>query len=67
MKYAIHICPGHLDLIEHLNGVRPEIEEEKTYYVVTLPDPNDEHHADIKSEDDLYENGYLKEEMIVIP
>ena len=74
MKYAIRILPGHLDLIQVLNGgERIESRDEDVdrvnpgyrYFIFEVEDPTHTTGHDIKYEDDLYEDGYLKEEMVI--
>lgn len=72
MKYAIRILPGHLDLIQVLNGgERIDLDskdvgsENPRYFVFDVENAQNIRNPKIRVEDDLYENGYLKEEMVV--
>lgn len=62
--YAIRITERTLDLVTVLNsGVRPRIENEKTYFTFKVDSPNTTTEHNIVSEDELYNpNGLAKDE-----
>jgi hypothetical protein len=60
-KYAIQITERNLDLITVLNGgVRPLVEEEKTFFLFDVDGPDSTTNPEIMNENDLYdESGNL--------
>jgi hypothetical protein len=72
-KYALRVMPGYVPLIRHLNAGRsPVVNGDEMdgdhYFVFTINEPNEliVEEPWIQKEDDLYDEGYLKEEMIVL-
>lgn len=69
VRYGIPIAEEYLGLIQYLNGgVRPQIENKKTYFVFEMNEDNtDTQNTEIKFEDDLYgEGGHPKENVDIL-